>query len=332
MHALPTHEFDASVQQPQQLRTVVQRIHDDEPETSDTVVRALLASECPQWSTVPLEYMDTSGTDNAMWRGRAVGTDIVVRLPRRPGAASGAAQEVALLQRLSASDLCSAVRVPVVLHAGQPQEVFPHRWSVLRWLDGVDAWSGSPLSDSGLRTLAFDLATAIHAIRDLGHDLPARTRTAGQRGGPILPVVHRLLELLDALGDRAKRLFDVAAARRLAAEATDVADAERTCFTHGDLLPGNVLLRNGRLSAILDWGNAGYGDPALDLTPAWSMLDGAARDEFRELMNADDDAWIRGRTNALAEAVGGVLYYVPRRHALGDVMAATLARIIASEH
>lgn len=98
---------------------------------------------------------------------------------------------------------------------------------------------------------------------------------------------------------------------------------------HGDLIPGNVLTIDGRLSAIIDWGGAGHGDIAQDLTPAWAILDGDGRSIFRGELEADSAAWLRARACALEQAVGGVLYYVPRRHPLGDVMARTLGRILA---
>jgi aminoglycoside phosphotransferase (APT) family kinase protein len=118
--------------------------------------------------------------------------------------------------------------------------------------------------------------------------------------------------------------------RRLAAEAREVTgEPVVTGFTHGDLIPGNLLVDEDRLTAVIDWGGAGHGDRAQDLAPAWSVLEGPSRTIFRAAVGADDASWVRGRTFELEHAVGGVLYYVPRRHPLGDVMARTLQRILA---
>ncbi len=307
------------------------QIHDDEPDTSEATLRALLQAECSQWSDLPAEYLQTSGTDNAMWRVRVDGgSDVVVRLPRRPRAAGLVAQETALLRALSATRIGIVVSTPRVLHVGEPLEVFPHRWSVLSWLEGTDAWAARNTLDNDLRGLASDLGEAVLAIREI-EDLPAPRRVPGERGGPIEPLVARLYGWLDDPRWRAPELVDVDRVKQLAAEALVVADSPSACFVHGDLIPGNLLTRAGRLSAIIDWGSAGYGDPAQDLSPAWSVLDSASRRAFRAIVGPDDGAWIRARTIELEHAVGGVLYYVPRGHALGDVMARTLRRILEGE-
>jgi len=303
-------------------------IHDHEPDTSEATVRALLAAECPGWSNMPVAYLKTSGTDNAMWRVRVnSGRDVVVRLPRHARAAEKVVHETDLLGKLSSNSFGSAISTPRVLHVGEPHESFPHHWSVLSWLDGSDAWSARAGLDIKVEEHAVDVGEAVLAIRELS-GLPVAERRPGDRGGPIEPLVRRLEGWLDDPQWRASELIDVARVRCLATEALDVADTVDTRFVHGDLIPGNLLVRSGRLSAIIDWGSAGYGDPAQDLSPAWSVLSPEARRVFREVVDADDASWIRARTFELEHAVGGILYYVPRRHVLGDVMARTLERIL----
>jgi len=124
-------------------------------------------------------------------------------------------------------------------------------------------------------------------------------------------------------------LVDVAAIRRCADECREASDIVERVFVHGDLIPGNLLTTDGRLSAVIDWGGAGYGDPAQDLAPAWSVFDGRARDAFVEAMGADDETWLRARAFELEHAVGGIVYYAPRGHPLADVMRRTLDRLLA---
>ena len=307
------------------------RIHDDEPDTSERVVRSLLASECPHWAHLPVDYLRTSGTDNAMWRIRVDdGPDVVVRLPRRPGAAAGVVQETTVLQQLERVSLGSSVKTPTLRHLGQPHEAFPYHWSVLEWIDGHDAWAQRhDLEGRRLYELAGDLAGVVTAVSNITYS-DAPRRLPGARGGSLRPLLGRLAGWLESPEWNASSILDVAAVRRLAAEALEVVDEPVTSgFVHGDLIPGNLLMTAGRLAAVIDWGGAGYGDTAQDFAPAWAVLTELERPVFKEAVGADEAAWIRGRTFELEHAVGGVLYYRPKRHPLGDVMTRTLERILA---
>lgn len=305
-----------------------EQIHDEELDTSEGVVRTLLSAQCPQWSTCPTEHLRTSGTDNAMWRVHVEdGADVVVRLPRRARWVDDVEREAELLRALPDA-LTSVVRVPTVRHLGEPHEAFPYRWSVLDWLRGTDAWTSREALQDHLDALALDVAGAVLAIRAL-EGVPARARAPGQRGGPIQPLLEQLDRWLDDPQWRASELLDVDLVRGLAAEVLDVlAEPVPSRFVHGDLIPGNLLVERRRLSAIIDWSSAGYGDPAQDLAPAWAVLDAPSRARFRDAVGADDATWLRARTIELVHAVGGILYYVPRGHPLGDVMARTLGRIL----
>ena len=305
-----------------------ERIHDDELDTSEGTVRTLLSAQCRQWSGLPITYLRT-GTDYAMWRVRVPdGGDVVVRLPRRRHTGDALAWELDLLCSVSTTPLASVVGIPHVRHRGSPHEVFPHHWAVLGWIDGSDAWSARTTLDGDLEGLATDLAEAVLTIGRLT-DVPAPRREPGQRGGPIAPILKSLDRWLGDPRWCASELVDVVAVRRTAAEALEVADEPvRPRFVHGDLIPGNLLIESGRLAAIIDWSCAAYGDVAQDLAPAWSVLDRRSRHVFRQAVDMDEATWVRARTFELEHAVGGVLYYVPRRHALGDVMARTLGRIL----
>ena len=307
------------------------RIHDDEPDVGEAVVRRLLRTELPDWSQGRLDYLASSGTSNAMWRLRLDRPpDLIVRLPRRPSAAANVRREVAVLEALQRTS-GPLVKTPVVRHLGEPHESFPYHWSVLEWIDGTDAWQSERELDAAARIeLAGELATFVTTLGSVT-DIDLDARRPGQRGRPLRPLLHRLSEWLDDPQWNAPALLDVGAVRRLAAEAEEVAaDAVTTGFVHGDLIPGNLLLDDGRLAAVIDWGSAGSGDVAQDLAPAWSVFDEPARTVFRDEVGADRAAWIRGRTFELEQAVGGVVYYVPKQHPLGDVMRRTLDRILAS--
>jgi aminoglycoside phosphotransferase (APT) family kinase protein len=80
-------------------------------------------------------------------------------------------------------------------------------------------------------------------------------------------------------------------------------------WTHGDLLPGNVLVRGGRLAGVIDWGVVGVGDPACDMLAAWSLLSGRTRETFRSALGVDEATWARGRGWALSVGIVGIPYY-----------------------
>lgn len=309
---------------------VVHQINPADPDTSEAVVRALLATECPQWANLRLQSLDTSGTQHAMWRGKVDGSeDIVVRLPRRPGEDEGADREHHLLQQLEATSLSAIVDIPRLLHVGRPHEFYPYRWSVLAWLDGRDAWTARHEIDDDSPRLGARLAEVVTAIGGLGHGLPVPRPAVGDEGIPIRPHIDLLLEQLDRGGPSAAHLFDVERIRQLAAEAYDLDDPTTTCFIHDDLIPGNLLVHEGHVTGVVDWASADYGDPARDLAPAWSILGPKGREVFRKELAPDEATWARGRALELCHAVDAVLYYLPRRHAVGDVMAATLHRLLA---
>ena len=200
-----------------------ERIHDDEYDTSEATVRALLAAQRPEWSELSIAYLRTSGTDNAMWRVHVPdGADVVVRLPRRAGAAQSIGQELDLLRSISDSALATVVDTPAMRHDGEPDAAFPHRWAVLGWLDGSDAWTARDDLDGGLDDLAVDLAHAVRAICGL-RDVPAPRRDPGDRGGPVEPLLRGLDRWLDDARWNAAGLVDVASVRRSAAESLEAA-------------------------------------------------------------------------------------------------------------
>ena len=129
--------------------------------------------------------------------------------------------------------------------------------------------------------------------------------------------------------ERADALIDVRAVTRLWEECLEgAADEVEPALVHGDLIPGNLLLANGRLTAVIDWGGLGAGDPAQDLDPAWSVLDAAGAAAFREALDVDEQSWLRGRGFTLEHAIGGVVS-TAARHPLGDVMQRTLDRLLS---
>lgn len=302
-------------------------LHDGEADTEQETVAALLRHQAPEFATLPLVRISgtdgNTGTDNVLYR---LGSDFLVRLPRTASAATGLHTEARLLPRLRQA---LPTAIPEVVHEGTATERYPHPWAVLRWLPGVDAWTArAGLTGAQGMRLAEDLAQVVSALWELpraAYTDAVATRGPGRRGGGLAALTDDLQEWLADAGG----LVDVDAVRGSWQESLTAADWDgRTVLSHGDLIPGNLLVQGDRLSAVIDWGGAGAGDPALDLIPAWDVLDGHAAARFREAVAVDDDSWLRARGYSLQQAVAGVVYYTPRRHPLADVMRRALEAIL----
>jgi aminoglycoside phosphotransferase (APT) family kinase protein len=272
-------------------------MHADEVEVDVDLVRRLLAAQHPDLAALTLRPVPSAGTDNALFR---LGEDLVVRLPRIHWAADDVAKEQRWLPRL-APELPLAIPEPVA--AGRPGEGYAWPWSVQRWLDGEEA-TADRFAD--LRVAAVDLAgfvTALHRISPNGGPRPGPTG----RGVPLAVRDESTRAAIEALGER------VDAEAVTAAWETALAAPEwdgEPVWVHGDLTPGNLLVVGGRLSAVLDFGAAVVGDPAVDLLPAWNLFTGEARAAYREALGVDDAAWARGRGWALSVALIALPYYL----------------------
>jgi aminoglycoside phosphotransferase (APT) family kinase protein len=269
------------------------RMHADELDLDLALVRRLVAARFPRWAGLPLEPVPSSGTVNALYR---LGEEMVVRLPRTTWAAEGLDKELEWLPRLGP---LLPVAVPVVLGVGAPAEGYPLPWAVYRWLDGENP-TVDRLADPG--SLAQDLAAFVTALRRIE---PAGGPPA-HRGGPL---AVQDAETRAALRDL-EGMIDTAAATAAWAAALE---APRwpgpPVWVHGDLMPGNLLVRDGRLGAVLDFSTVGVGDPACDLIVAWYLLPARARDVYRAALGVDDATWARGRGWALSMALIQLPYY-----------------------
>jgi aminoglycoside phosphotransferase (APT) family kinase protein len=278
-------------------------------------VSRLVARQFPQWAGLPLRAVHTSGTDNLIYR---LGDDLVVRLPALPRAAPMVGREWEWLPRLAPR---LPLDVPVPLGAGIPDGEFPYPWSVYRWLDG-ETLADRP--DVDPRDVAVRLGRFVAALQ--------RIDTAGAPRSPrAVPVgpgdveVHESIERLAAVG-----LVDAAVATAVWEDALAAPPwSGPPVWLHGDLLPTNLLARQGRLVAVIDFGLAGTGDPATDLLPAWAVLGARTRDVFRKVVGVDDATWRRGRGWALRSGLGAVRIYrytnpaltAAGRHAISEVLA-----------
>jgi aminoglycoside phosphotransferase (APT) family kinase protein len=253
-----------------------------EVEITPSLVRYLLREQHPDLAGLPIRPM-ANGWDNTLFR---LGDELVARLPRRLAAAPLAEQEQLWLPRLAPR---LPLAIPAPLRTGRPSARYPWVWSIVAFLPGRVAAHTAP-SDlaEAARTLGEFLA-ALHT------PAPADAPANPFRGVPLAsrtPSVTARLDLADDPG-AARELWHQA----VAARAWD----GPPLWLHGDLHPGNVLVHDGRISAVLDFGDLTAGDPATDLAVAWMLFPPAQRAEFRVRYGAaDEDVWARAQGWALA--------------------------------
>ena len=280
------------------------------------LVRRLVASQFPEWSHLSVTPVKADGWDNRTYH---LGDDMTVRLPSGEGYAAAVAKEQRWLPFLAPH---LPLPIPEPLGLGTPAEGCPHHWSVYRWLDGETASVGNveDLSEFA-RTLA-DFLTSLKNIDPT--DGPAAGPHSFFRGGPLTTYDAETRRAVNTLGDR------IDGDRALAVWDAALAAAWRgqPVWFHGDVAVGNLLVREGRLAAVIDFGTSGVGDPACDLVIAWTFLSGESRETFRAAIDTDPATWARGRGWALWKSLIGLAGRLdtdpaagPDRRIVDDVIA-----------
>ncbi|WP_246074515.1 aminoglycoside phosphotransferase family protein [Nonomuraea terrae] len=273
---------------------------DTRPVITAALVRRLVDTQFPQWAGLPLRLVDPAGSDHVIYR---LGDELSVRLPRHAGAIGQARKELEWLPRL-APHLPLAIPVPV--DVGRPAFGYPWHWAVSRWLDGevvtVEALGGSSAA-------AVELAEFLTALQRFG-DAPA-----GLAGRPLADRDRATRAAIARVGG----VFDRAAMTQLWDTALGAPEWDRPAvWFHGDFHTGNLLTVGGRLSAVIDFGGLGAGDPACDLVIAFTLMSAGSRAVFRAALGVDEATWTRGRGWALATGLNAYTAY-----------AATDARVAA---
>jgi len=265
------------------------RMHADEVETDVPLVRRLLAVQFPQWSDLPIEPVRSDGTDNALYR---LGDDMVARLPLIHWAVGQVEKDHRWLPTLAPH---VPLAIPVPLARGMPGEGYPWPWSVRRWLPGENA-TLDRLADP--RQAARQLAEFITALQQID---PTGGPAPGDLGRGV-PLARRDEYTRTAIASCGTLIDADAVTAAWEADLNAPAWDRPSVWVHGDLGAqgaGNLLAVEGRLSAVIDFGTLGVGDPACELIVAWSLFEGGARDAFRAALSVDDATWARGRGWAL---------------------------------
>jgi aminoglycoside phosphotransferase (APT) family kinase protein len=274
------------------------RIHTDQIDMDEVLVRRLLEDQFPQWADLPLMAIASSGTENAIYR---LGDEMAVRLPYRPVKHDQLEKLNRWLPRLAPF---LPLSIPEVLARGAPSEKYPVAWSIVRWLDGEEATLERLKDSVGSAKVLAQFVRSLIAIDATGGPAPGTHNF--WRGAPLAARDEVTRSSISA----AKELVDMEAVTRAWERDLAVpAWAAPPTWLHGDLAPDNLLLSDGTFSAVIDWGGLGVGDPAIELLPAWNLFRGPSREAYREAIGFDDATWARGRGLALSTAIVALPYY-----------------------
>jgi aminoglycoside phosphotransferase (APT) family kinase protein len=254
-------------------------------------VRRLVREQFPQWASLPVQPVANGGWDNWTFR---LGAEMVVRLPSASEYALAVEKEERWLPVLAPR---LPLPIPVPLAKGEPGAGYPYSWSIRRWL------GGQPASADGIAypvRFAGDLAGFLAALRTIDPAGGPRPGTHNWfRGGPLRTYDEETQRALAVLEGQ----VDVALARDIWQTALEARWDGAESWFHGDVAAGNLLLSDGQLAAVIDFGTCGVGDPACDLAIAWTLLTAAGRQAFRKRLSVGDDTWARGRGWALWKAL-----------------------------
>jgi aminoglycoside phosphotransferase (APT) family kinase protein len=274
------------------------KMHADEIDIDTDLVRRLLRTQLPHWADRAIEPVQPWGTDNALFR---LGEDMVARLPRHAPSVGALEKECRWLPTLAP---LLPVPVPVPLAEGVPGEGYPFPWAVYPWFPGENA---APDRIADPRQFAVDLAQFIAALQGMdstGGPLPGQHNA--YRGVPLEQRDAETREAIEALSNQ----IDSDRVTAIWEEALRAPDWQGPpVWIHGDLDARNLLVRNGRLSAVIDFGCLGIGDPACDVMVAWKLFPADARAVFREILSVDDATWARARGWVLSQALIALPYY-----------------------
>ena len=257
------------------------------------LVIELIAEQFPQWAHLPIRPTEVSGVDNRTFR---LGQDMVVRLPSSQQYALQVQKEQRWLPFLAQH---LSIPIPEPLAIGQPSKHYPWHWSTYRWIEGQSANILS-IDEEHLKLIVKQLAqflNELHTIDTTGAPLPGSHNF--YRGGSLSVYDDQTRDALDQLRDQ----IDVDAVTVVWERALRSQWNKDPVWIHGDLYPSNILIKDGQLTAVIDFGGMGIGDPACDLVIAWTFLKNESRNIFKLLMNLDSDTWARARGWALWKAL-----------------------------
>lgn len=287
------------------------------PDINTALVRQLIQDQFPQWAELSIRPVEPGGWDNRSFR---LGDDKIARLPSAAHYALQVEKEQHWLPKLAPK---LPVAIPHPLAMGRPDDRYPWHWSIYGWLDGATARRDRIADPSDFADAIAAFLSALHSIDTDGGPEPGRHNFG--RGGPLSIYDAQTREAVAALGST----IDAPAVVDIWEAALASLWPGSPVWVHGDLMPGNILIKDGRLHAVIDFGCCAIGDAACDLVMAWTFFEMDERRRFRDALNLDDGTWDRARGWALWKALIVLAGLPGTDRAERETARAALNRILA---
>lgn len=256
------------------------------------LVQKIITKQFPEFSNMVIKPVKIQGHDNYTFR---LGSEMLIRMPTAAPYALKVPKEQKLLPQLSIN---LTIPIPTPLKVGSPSEDYPFNFSIYKWLDGQSA-NTVEIEEEAMKGIAYSLAQFLQELQSIDPS-----------NGP-LPGLHNWWrgDHISVYNDQArtqisslKNIIDGNKALALWERACNTRWNNSPVWVHGDFASGNILLKNGYLAGIIDFGGLAIGDPACDLVIFWTFLKGKARDIFKQQVLLDEDTWLRARGWALWKA------------------------------
>lgn len=293
----------------------IKKLHDDEHDIDIDLAKDLVSGQFPEFSGLELTPIELQGTDNIVLR---LGDDKMIRLPRRQSSAEGLEQEI---HALKAIDGGLPIYIPKIIGIGQRAYNYPFPWLICSRLEGknINPAEGG-FDQNNTATLLGGFISSMQKVAPTSAD-PKCTRGPNlkDKDEQTRPAIELCADTFDA--QHMEKIWDNA----LKATPNNI----EPVWSHGDLHPGNVLFKDGKLSGVVDFGMAGLGDPAIDLMVAWTLLDKKGRETFKKTVNADEQTWTRAKGWALTFGVVAFAYYQGKNEKLTTIATRTIEEVLS---
>jgi aminoglycoside phosphotransferase (APT) family kinase protein len=283
------------------------------------VVAALIAEQCPQFSSLPINRFQSSGTDHWLYR---LGEEYVLRLPKREEAVRQADREHRFLKRFTNLPLAT----PDIVFKGTPTLTLPNRWSIMRWIEGDDA-TRAPVTDWAYAALR--LGSFVAAMRRCdASDAPPAGPDNAWRGMPLATLDARVARGIAALSAD----YDCGTLSEIWNRARSAPQWDAAAvWVHGDLHAANIVVHEGRIAGVVDFGLIAVGDPAVDLMPGWSVIPKTERAHFRKAAEVDEATWERGMGWALYVGVVALPFHRITNPALAKIARGMIDAVLGDD-